>query len=80
MAPNNPEQPAIPGAPSAPSKVWVVMGTSGEWSDRVEWPLFAFSTEREAQLYADRAPRIYADASEGTMFFVNEVDYFHGEQ
>lgn len=30
-------------------KVWIVMGSTGEYSDRTEWPVIAFSSEAAAK-------------------------------
>lgn len=30
-------------------KVWIVMGSTGEYSDRTEWPVIAFTSEAAAK-------------------------------
>lgn len=40
------------------TSVFVVNGTSGEWSDRREWSVAAFSSEEEAKRYIRRVQRL----------------------
>jgi hypothetical protein len=39
------------------SKIYVVMGSTGEYSDRSEWPVVAFRDEEEAQKSVENATR-----------------------
>lgn len=45
--------------------IWVVMGTTGEYSDRSEWPVKAFRDERQAERFA-MAAKIRASEIEAT--------------
>ncbi len=35
--------------------VYVVMGTTGQWSDRAEWPVIAYTDEADAKAHVLRA-------------------------
>lgn len=35
------------------NKVWIVQGTTGEYSDRSEWTVYAFHSEAEARAYVE---------------------------
>jgi osmotically-inducible protein OsmY len=41
----------------AMSKIYVVMGSTGEYSDRSEWPVVAFRDEEEARKRVENATR-----------------------
>lgn len=43
----------------AKRKIFVVMGTTGEYSDRSEWPVAAVETEDEAKQYIAALERQY---------------------
>lgn len=32
-------------------RIWIVMGSTGEYSDRTEWPVIAFTTEEAAKAH-----------------------------
>lgn len=36
-------------------KIYVVTGTTGEWSDRDEWPVAAYLSEERAREHAEKA-------------------------
>lgn len=38
-------------------KLFIVMGTTGEYSDRTEWPVVAYEDEEEAEKHVDAATR-----------------------
>lgn len=38
-------------------KIYVVMGTIGEYSERTEWPIRAFINEKHAKLWVTRATK-----------------------
>ena len=38
-------------------KIYVVMGTTGEYSDRTEWGIVAYTDEKKAQEHVDNATR-----------------------
>ena len=41
------------------TNIYIVSGSIGEWSDRHEWPVRAFTTESAAKAFiADREPKI----------------------
>lgn len=41
------------------ANIYIVIASTGEWSDRTEWPVRAFTTESAAQAYIlDREPKI----------------------
>lgn len=50
------------------SKIWVVMGTTGEYSDRNEWPVVAFTDKARAEA------RIVACTQEANKRFSEEVE------
>lgn len=37
------------------AKIFIVMGTTGEYSDRTEWPVCFYETEAKAQLHCELA-------------------------
>jgi len=39
-------------------KVYVVTGSTGEWSDRSEWTVKAFTTEEAVKSFVDEATKI----------------------
>jgi hypothetical protein len=45
----------------AEETVWVVMGTTGEYSDRNEWPVRAFFDETAAQEHIEKATKRSAE-------------------
>ena len=45
----------------AKETVWVVMGTTGEYSDRNEWPVRAFFDEAAAQEHIEKATKRSAE-------------------
>jgi hypothetical protein len=47
------------------SDIWVVMGTTGEYSDRSEWPVKAFRDQEVAERFA-LAAKVRADEIEAT--------------
>jgi hypothetical protein len=47
------------------TKLYIVIASRGEWSDRTEWPVWAFKTEAAAQAYiAEKSPKIRAAENE----------------
>jgi hypothetical protein len=38
-------------------KIWVVRGTTGEYSDRSEWPVCAYKDEQKAKDHAEMATK-----------------------
>lgn len=38
-------------------KLYIVMGTTGEYSDRIEWPVAAYEDTEEAEKHVDAATR-----------------------
>ena len=45
-------------------KVWIVMGTTGEYSDRSEWPVCVYADEARAQARAEAATQRAAEIYE----------------
>lgn len=43
-------------------KIWIIWGTVGEYSDRSEWPLCAYTTEEAAQDACDELGSLSRDA------------------
>jgi hypothetical protein len=41
--------------------IWVVYGTTGEYSDRSTWDIAAYPNEADAQAHADAATKFYCD-------------------
>jgi hypothetical protein len=39
-------------------KIYIVMGTTGEYSDRHEWPVVAYFDEHAARVHIDNATRV----------------------
>ena len=44
-----------------PTKIWVVYGQTGEYSDRSEWNIAAYLREEDAKAHADAATAWYQD-------------------
>lgn len=44
-------------------EVWIVKASSGQYDDRWEWDVIAFSTEQAAQDYIDAQPKVNYEAS-----------------
>ena len=42
-------------------KIYLVMGSSGGYSDFAEWPVKAFATEERATAFAESLPKIWVD-------------------
>lgn len=47
----------MPDQPDKTTKIWVVHGTTGEYSDRWEWVVCAFADEQKAKDFAEAATR-----------------------
>ncbi len=68
-------------------KIFILMGSQGEYSDRTEWPIRAYASKEKAEaelLKADEEERIrrskrgsrYSFADEDTFYFLyEEVEY-----
>lgn len=60
-------------------KIYVVMGTSGEYSDRTEWPIVAYMSEERAkqkvlELDEKERQRVLATGRTSSMY---DEDYFY---
>jgi hypothetical protein len=47
-------------------KIWLVMGSSGMYSDHAEWPCKAFTTEERANAYAESLPNVWKELLQPT--------------
>ena len=59
------EQGATVASDTAGEKIFVVMGTTGEYSDRSEWPVRAFFTQQQARDWADAAKARMHELADG---------------
>lgn len=59
-------------------KIYVVMGTCGEYSDRTEWPVCAFVSEDLARELGEKATKRAAEVSaahDAEPYYVDEQEY-----
>lgn len=55
-------------------KIWMVGGTSGEYSDRTEWVVDAWRSEAEAKARVEELKRRYLELGGDSMYRIEDWD------